>query len=53
MEKNNPEMKDKPYKPYFEPSRIESVRYGNIETKKQPLSMKSYMAFTNGSSMKI
>ncbi len=54
MEKNNPEMKDKPYKPYFEPTRIESVRYGNIDAKakKQPLSMKSYMAFTNGS-MKI
>ena len=54
MEKNNPEMKNKPYKPYFEPTRIESVRYGNIDAKakKQPLSMKSYMAFTNGN-MKI
>jgi len=49
MEKKNPEMKDKPYKPYFEPTRIESVRYGNT---KKPLSLKNYMAFTNGS-MKI
>ena len=55
MEKNNPEMADKPYKPYFEPTRIESVRYGNIteQPKRQPLSMKSYMAFTNSGSMKI
>ena len=56
MEKNNPEMADKPYKPYFEPSRIESVRYGKLPeatAKRQPLSMKSYMAFTNSGSMKI
>lgn len=53
MEKKNPEMADKPYKPYFEPTRIESVRYGNDVAKRQPLSMKSYMAFTNSSSMKI
>ena len=53
MEKKNPSMKDKPYKPYFEPTRIESVRYdSNLKSKKQPLSMKSYMAFTNGN-MKV
>ena len=51
MEKKNPEMADKPYKPYFEPTRLESYRYG--EVKRQPLSMKSYMAFTDGASMKI
>ena len=51
MEKKNPEMKEQPYKPYFEPTRIESARYG--EVKKQPLSMKSYMAFTNGGSLKV
>lgn len=50
MEKKNPELKDKPYKPYFEPTRIESVRYGN---KKQPLSMKNYMNFTNSGNMKV
>ena len=56
MEKKNPEMADKPYKPYFEPTRLESYRYGNAEfpeAKRQPLSMKSYMAFTNSNSMKI
>ncbi|MBQ7286903.1 MAG: hypothetical protein IJW73_03990 [Candidatus Gastranaerophilales bacterium] len=51
MEKKNPEMKEQPYKPYFEPTRIESARYG--EVKKQPLSMKSYMAFTNGGNLKV
>lgn len=39
MEKNNPELQDKPYRPYFDPAH---VKYG-----KQPLSMKSYMAFTD------
>ncbi len=45
MEKRNPEFKEKPYKPYFDPAHIESRRYGHY--KKQPLSMKNYMAFTN------
>jgi len=49
-EKKNPELKEQPYKPYFEPTRIESVRYGN---KKQPLSMKNYMAFTHSGSLKV
>lgn len=54
MEKKNPQMKEIPYKPYFEPTRIESHRYGNSAEvgNKQPLTMKSYMAFTNGN-MKI
>ena len=52
-EKNNPELKELPYKPYFEPTRIESVRYGKTKASKQPLSMKSYMAFTNGGSLKV
>ena len=34
-EKNNPELKAKPYNHYFEPTRIESARYG----KKQPMTM--------------
>lgn len=50
MEKNSPELKEKPYKPYFEPTRIESVRYGS---RKQPLSMKNYMAFTNSGNLKV
>lgn len=48
LEKNNPEMKDKPYKPYFEPTRIESVRYN-----RRPLTLKGYMAFTNKGNMKV
>lgn len=48
MEKKNPEMKDKPYKPYFEPTRIESVRYGS-----RPLTLKNYMAFTHGGNLKV
>lgn len=50
MEKQNPDLQNKPYRPYFDPAHIESGRYGRVG--KQPLSMKSYMAFTNGS-MKI
>ena len=49
-EKNNPELKEQPYKPYFEPTRIESHRYG---AKKQPLSMKNYMAFANSGNLKV
>ena len=48
LEKNNPEMKDKPYRPYFEPTRIESVRYN-----RRPLTLKGYMAFTNKGNMKV
>ncbi|MBE7707537.1 MAG: hypothetical protein E7Z88_02400 [Cyanobacteria bacterium SIG27] len=48
-EKNNPELKEQPYKPYFQPTTLDSSRYG----KKQPLSMKSYMAQTGGSNLKI
>lgn len=50
MEKNNPSLKDKPYQPYFEPTRLTSA---NFENKKQPLSMQNYMAFTNGGNLKI
>lgn len=49
MEKNNPQLKDKPFRPYFDPSHIGSGRYGR---RKQPLSMTNFMAFTNGG-MKI
>ena len=45
MEKRNPDFKELPHKPYFDPAHIESRRYGNI--RRQPLSMKNYMAFTN------
>ena len=48
LEKNNPEMKEKPSKPYFEPTRIESVRYN-----RRPLTLKGYMAFTNKGNLKI
>ena len=47
-EKKNPELKDKPYQPYFS-----TTGFGDLhQNAKQPLSMKSYMAFTNGN-MKI
>ena len=49
-EKNSPELREQPYKPYFEPTRLESVRYGN---KKQPLTMKNYMAFSHSGNMKV
>ena len=45
LEKRNPKFKETPYKPYFDPAHIESRRYGQF--KKQPLTMKNYMAFTN------
>ena len=46
MEKRNPQLKDVPYKPYFDPAHIESRRYGRYP------SMKKYMAFTSGN-MKV
>lgn len=51
MEKKEPELKTKPYRPYFDPSHI--GQYGYVKLKKQPLSMNTYMSFTNGSNMKI
>ena len=53
MEKRNPNLKDLPYKPYFDPAHLKvshNLDYVNIS--KQPLTLKNYMAFTNGS-MKI
>ena len=47
MEKKNPEMKEIPYKPYFDPSH---VKVGYAHTK-QPLNMNNYMAFTRGTPM--
>lgn len=52
MEKKNPSLKDKPYMPYFEPTRIASVRFDS-DNKKQPLTMKSYMTSTGSGSLKI
>ena len=49
MEKKNPELKEKPYMPYFQLTKVDSSKY----SKKQPLSMKSYMASTSSSSLKI
>lgn len=49
IEKNNPELKDKPYRPYFDPSHFK-VQYNG---KKQPLSLKNYMAFTNSGNLKV
>ena len=48
-EKKDPELQNKPYKPYFDPAHLK-VRYNG---KQQPLSLKTYMAFTNGTNMKI
>ncbi len=50
MEKGNPEMQNAPYRPYFDPAHLQSGRFKKVG--KQPLSMKSYMTFTNGK-MKI
>ena len=42
LEKKNPSYKDKPYRPYFDPSHF---KIGYAKTK-QPLNMNTYMAFT-------
>ena len=47
-EKKNPEIKDEPIKPYFEPTRLNYSKYGN-----KPLTLKNYMAFTNHGNMKV
>ena len=44
-EKNNPDLQNKPYMPYFDPTHI-GPRYAKLN--KQPLSMTSYMNFTHG-----
>ncbi len=49
LEKNEPDLQNKPYRPYFDPAHIGQGKYGRA---KQPLSMQSYMTFTNGT-MKI
>lgn len=51
MEKTNPGMQSKPYRPYFDPSHLRP-EHEMAQTPKQPLTMKNYMAFTNGS-MKV
>lgn len=52
IEKRNPQMSNKPYYPYFDPTHVgmgpHGKTYGTVVAK-QPLSMKNYMAFTNGS----
>lgn len=49
-EKKNPELKEQPYQPYFAPKGIDSLRR---DGKKQPLTMKNYMAFANSGNMKV
>lgn len=44
-EKKNPDLQNKPYSPYFDPTHI-GPKYAKV--KKQPLSMTSYMNFTHG-----
>jgi len=44
-EKRNPDLQNKPYLPYFDPTHI-GPKYAKIN--KQPLSMTSYMNFTHG-----
>ena len=52
MERKNPALKDKPYRPYFDPTHLKVSHKYNSNTPKQPLTMTNYMAFTNGS-MKV
>lgn len=55
MEKGNPEMSKKEYKPYFDPSHLKTeqtiAQAPNAQAPapqaKQPLTMQNYMAFTN------
>lgn len=49
MEKKNKDLKNEPYKPYFDPTHLKV----NVGGKNQALTMKNYMAFTNRSSMKV
>ena len=44
-EKKNPDLQNKPYSPYFDPTHI-GPKYTKLN--KQPLSMTSYMNFTHG-----
>lgn len=51
MEKQNPQLQDKPYRPYFDPAHLKTglgLKEGYKQYNKQPLSMKNYMTFTNG-----
>ena len=55
MEKQDPDLQNKPYRPYFDPIHLRKngvVMNKNLPPKNQPLSMKSYMAFTSGN-MKV
>lgn len=47
MERHQPDLADKPYRPYFNPTHI-MPQYKDMNIQKQPLSMKNYMNFTNG-----
>lgn len=51
IEKQKPHLQEQPYFPYFDPTHVGMGPHGkfdNVVAKKQPLSMKNYMAFTNG-----
>lgn len=47
MEKKNPSYKDAPYRPYFDPGHFK-IGYAS---KKQPLNLNTYMAFTRAKSV--
>mgnify|MGYP006873163068 CR=1 FL=1 len=50
MEDKNPSLKNMPYKPYFDPGHLKVSHYlQNQNCQKIPITMKNYMAFTNGS----
>lgn len=51
MERKNPELTVKPYRPYFDPTHTK-VGENSLPTPKQPLSFKNYMTYT-GSSLKV
>ncbi len=47
LEKKNPDLKDAPYRPYFDPGHFK-IGYAS---KKQPLNLNTYMAFTRAKSV--
>lgn len=48
MEKKNPELSQKAYKPYFDPTHLKTDKTGQFEkAPKTPLTLNNYMAFTN------
>ena len=50
-EKTHPELEEKPYMPYFDPSHLKPGQLTRVN--KKPLTMKNYMAFTNNNNLKV